>query len=75
LLARRAAPGDAIAGSNIWAWNGARRTHNAEYNWKPADGFVGDPPQEPQGLYGVFDSDRSTIAIISAHAAQLSRLQ
>ena len=41
--------------------------------WKAGDGFVGDPPQEPQGLYCVFDSDKSTIAIISRHARQLSR--
>jgi mannan endo-1,4-beta-mannosidase len=74
LLARRAAAGDAIAGSNFWAWNGAGRTRNADFYWKPGDAFVGDPPQEPQGLYGVFDSDRSTIAIISVHAGQLSRL-
>ncbi|HET9864578.1 MAG TPA: cellulase family glycosylhydrolase [Steroidobacteraceae bacterium] len=75
LLARRAAAGDAIAGSNFWAWNGAGRTHNADYMWKPGDAFVGDPPQEPQGLYGVFDSDRSTIAIIAAHAGQMNRLK
>ena len=43
--------------------------------WKAGDAFVGDPPQEPQGLYGVFDSDKSTIAIISTHAGQLSRLR
>ena len=74
LLARRAAAGDAIAGSNFWAWNGAGRTHNADFYWKAGDAFVGDPPQEPQGLYGVFDSDKSTIAIVSVHAGQLSRL-
>jgi mannan endo-1,4-beta-mannosidase len=74
LLARRAAAGDAIAGSNFWAWNGAGRTRNADFYWKAGDALVGDPPQEPQGLYGVFDSDQSTIAIISLHAGQLSRL-
>ena len=74
LLARRAAAGDAIAGSNFWAWGGAGRTHNADFMWKAGDSFVGDPPQEPQGLYCVFDSDASTIAIISAHALQLSRV-
>jgi len=74
LLARRAAAGDAIAGSNFWAWNGAGRTRNADFYWKAGDAFVGDPPQEPQGLYGVFDSDKSTMAVVSAHAGQLSRL-
>jgi len=75
LLARRAAAGDAIAGSNFWAWGGAGRTHNADFMWKAGDSFVGDPPQEAQGLYCVFDSDASTIAVISAHARQMSGLR
>jgi mannan endo-1,4-beta-mannosidase len=74
LLARRAAAGDAIAGSNFWAWGGVGRTQNADFMWKAGDSFVGDPPQEPQGLYCVFDSDVSTVKIISAHARQMSGL-
>ena len=74
LLAKRAAAGDAIAGSNFWAWGGAGRTHNADSMWKPGDAFVGDPPQEAQGLYCVFDSDQSTIAVIAANARQMSGL-
>jgi mannan endo-1,4-beta-mannosidase len=75
VLARRAAAGDAIAGSNFWAWGGAGRTKNADFMWKAGDSFVGDPPQEPQGLYCVFDSDASTIRIISAHARQMSSIR
>jgi mannan endo-1,4-beta-mannosidase len=75
LLTRRAVAGDAIAGSNFWAWTGAGRARNADFMWKTGDPFVGDPPQEPQGLYGVFDSDKSTIAIISAHARQMSHVR
>lgn len=74
LLARRAVAGDAIAGSNFWAWGGAGRTNNADFMWKKGDGFVGDPPQEPQGLYCVFDSDASTIAIITSHAMTMQGL-
>jgi mannan endo-1,4-beta-mannosidase len=74
LLARRAQAGDAIAGSNFWAWGGAGRTHNADSMWKAGDGFAGDPPQEPQGLYCVFDSDVSTVRIIAAHARQMSEV-
>jgi mannan endo-1,4-beta-mannosidase len=74
LLYRRATAGDAIAGSNFWAWNGSGRTRNADFMWKPGDDFVGDPPQEPQGLYGVFDADASTIKVISEHAAAMSRI-
>jgi len=75
LLAKRAAAGDAIAGSNFWAWGGAGRTKNADFMWKPGDSFVGDPPQEAQGLYCVFDSDASTIRLISAHARQMSTIR
>ena len=74
LLARRAVNRDAIAGSNFWAWGGVGRTQNADFMWKAGDSFVGDPPQEPQGLYCVFDSDVSTVKIISAHARQMSGL-
>ncbi len=75
LLARRAVAGDAIAGSNFWAWGGAGRTKNADFMWQAGDTFVGDPPQEAQGLYCVFDSDASTIAVISTHAGQMSRVR
>jgi mannan endo-1,4-beta-mannosidase len=75
LIERRAAAGDAIAGSNYWAWGGVGRTANQDFMWKAGDSFVGDPPQEPQGLYCVFDSDASTIAIIKAHAGQMARLR
>jgi mannan endo-1,4-beta-mannosidase len=75
LLEERAAAGDAIAGSNFWAWGGEGRTQNADFMWKAGDGFVGDPPQEPQGLYCVFDSDASTIAIIQAHAGRMAALK
>jgi mannan endo-1,4-beta-mannosidase len=40
--------------------------------WKAGDSFVGDPPQEPQGLYCVFDTDATTIRVIAAHARQMS---
>nr|WP_324259873.1 mannanase [Cellvibrio fontiphilus] len=52
------------AGYNIWAWNGYGRTTRANYWWQEGDDFMGDPPQEEQGMYGVFDTDVSTIAII-----------
>ncbi|MDB5910067.1 MAG: mannanase [Massilia sp.] len=43
--------------------------------WKPGDDFIGDPPQEEQGLHSVFDSDASTLAIIREHAQRLYALQ
>jgi mannan endo-1,4-beta-mannosidase len=74
LLHRRAAEGAPIAGSNFWAWGGSGRTTNPDFMWKPGDHFVGDPPQEPQGLYCVFDSDASTLEIIREHAGKMQAL-
>jgi mannan endo-1,4-beta-mannosidase len=71
LLHRRASEGAPIAGSNFWAWGGAGRTQNADFMWKQGDDFVGDPPQEPQGLYSIFDTDASTLNIIKAHAEKM----
>jgi mannan endo-1,4-beta-mannosidase len=75
LLARRAQAGDAIAGSNFWAWGGVGRTKNPDFMWKAGDSFVGDPPQEPQGLYCVFDTDATTVKIIAAHARQMATVR
>ena len=75
LVYRRAKAGDAIAGCNFWAWNGAGRAGHADYWWKTGDDFLGDPPQEEQGLYGVFDSDVSTILTIKNYADKMHALQ
>lgn len=65
--------GGPLAGSNFWAWNGEGRAQHADHRFQPGDtSFVGDPPHEPQGWYGVFDSDVSTRALIRAHAAALA---
>lgn len=69
--ARAGAP---IAGSNFWAWGGRGRTSNPDWMWKEGDPFTGDPPQEAQGLFSLFDSDASTLGIVSAHARQMREL-
>lgn len=66
--------GDAIAGSNFWAWGGRGRTTNPDWMWKAGDPFTGDPPQEAQGLFSLFDSDASTLAIVSGHARAVREL-
>ena len=67
-LLQRMQAGDAIAGSNFWAWGGRGRTANADFMWKAGDPFTGDPPQEAQGLFSLFDSDATTLGIVSGHA-------
>ncbi len=66
--------GAAFAGSNFWGWGGEAKGRNADNVWRKGDPFVGDPPQEPQGRNSIFNSDRSTIAIIRDHAFKMRRL-
>lgn len=72
-LTDRAAKGDAIAGYNVWAWGGMARTTRDDYMWQRGDDFFGDPPQEPQGLYSVFDTDVNTLAIMKASAENFKK--
>ncbi len=67
--------GDPIAGFNFWAWGGAGRAANADYWWKPGNDFVGDPPQEEQGLYSVFDSDASSLKLIKEYADKIHSIK
>ena len=66
--------GEPIAGYNFWAWNGSARTARANYWWQEGDDLMGDPPQEEQGMYGIYDSDASTIAIIKAFNTKIQGL-
>lgn len=63
-----------VAGSNFWAWNGEGRPVHGDHRFRPGDtAWLGDPPHEPQGWYGVFDSDASTRTVIASHAQALAR--
>ena len=65
--------GGPIAGSNFWAWNGAGRALHGDHRFRSGDtAWLGDPPHEPQGWYGVFDTDASTRGVIAAHAKALA---
>lgn len=66
--------GAPIAGSNVWAWGGEGKAVNADFMWKKGDSFVGDPPQEPQGVNSIFLSDTTTLAILRDHADKMIRL-
>ena len=70
-----AAADGALTGSNFWAWGGEARAAEADHRFRlEAPAFMGDPPHEPQGWYSVFDADRSTQALVRAHAARLNGL-
>ncbi len=69
-----AASGAPIAGTNIWSWAGEGRNKNLDGKWHAGDEFIGDPPEEPQGLNSIFDTDTSTIIILKNHAEKMNSL-
>lgn len=61
-IIERCAADDRIAGYNFWGWNGeARPAHEL---WQAGDPYCCDPAHEPQGMYGVFDCDTTTLQLI-----------
>lgn len=54
-----------VKGINFWAVGGLGKGNTEQkYWWKPGDDYIGDPPQEEQGLYSVFNTDTSTWQVI-----------
>lgn len=73
-IERSSAQGGPLVGSNIWAWGGFGEAQHSDYRWRAGDGqFVGDPPQEAQGLNSVYANDTTTIAIMANHAKNLKK--
>jgi len=65
--------GGPICGSNFWAWNGEARAQHADHRFLDGDRqYMGDPPHEPQGWYGNFDSDQPMLDLIRSHAQKVS---
>lgn len=66
--------GGPIAGTNFWAWNGEARAQHPDYRFRDGDGqYMGDPPHEPQGWYGIFTGD-TTVRLVAEHAKAIARL-
>jgi len=65
---------DAVAGTNFWAYAGEARPVAPGMFWRPGDPFLGDPPHEQQGWYSVYDSDRSTLAVIQRFSRLMTDL-
>lgn len=55
-----------INGINFWAVGGTAKPIPGQVFWKPGDDYMGDPPQEEQGINAVFNSDKSTWRVIGA---------
>lgn len=55
-----------LAGVNFWAYGGIAKPIKGQIIWKEGDEYMGDPPMEEQGLNTVFNSDKSTWALIDS---------
>lgn len=53
-----------VAGYNFWGAFGYRDTKLTDDFWKKGLPYSADPPQEEQGLYGVYKTDTSTWKIL-----------
>jgi mannan endo-1,4-beta-mannosidase len=61
-----------VAGANFWAFGGTARPIKSQIFWKKGNDYMGDPPMEEQGLNTVFDSDKTTWAVINKYYKLLS---
>ena len=60
-------PDSPVAGGNVWSWSGEGRPREPGAFWRVGDPFTGDPPHERQGWYSIYDTDRSTVAILARY--------
>jgi mannan endo-1,4-beta-mannosidase len=66
--------GKPLAGLNFWAWGGEGRGQQKNYMWKKGDtSYTGDPYSEAQGLNSIFNTDKSTLDIISKYAHEIDK--
>jgi len=63
----------AVQGVNFWSYSGEARPNHTGGYWEKGDDFVGDPPHELQGWYGVYDADITTFAIIKEKLSVLNK--
>ena len=61
-----------IVGANFWAWAGEGRPSVPKAVWLEGDDFTGDPPFEWQGWYSVYNTDNSTIEILTKASHQFT---
>jgi len=75
LVHQSALSGGPACGDNFWAWAGEGRPKTPYGSmWQSGDEWIGDPPHEQQGWYSVYDTDSTTLAKISGHAASMNQL-
>lgn len=61
-----------LQGVSFWAWSGEGRPKIPGGKWQPGDALIGDPPHEPQGMYGIYNTDVSTLSVIKQYTSLLN---
>ncbi len=64
--------GRALQGANFWAWGGEGRASKGDKDTTAA--LLGDPFCEPQGLNSVFDTDKTTMAVVAQANEKLAAI-
>lgn len=72
---QEAKAGSSLSGVNFWAYGGEGRPRQPGGMWQPGDDLIGDPPHERQGWYSVWDTDKSTHAVIKKYADLMDGLE
>jgi mannan endo-1,4-beta-mannosidase len=71
---RAAKGGTPLVGAMFWAWSGEGRPKVPGKLWQEGDDLLGDPPHEAQGWYGIYDQDRTTLALLRRYATAFHQL-
>jgi mannan endo-1,4-beta-mannosidase len=71
-VAESAKAGRALQGANFWTWGGEGRAGTGKP--ESAAALTGDPFCEPQGLNSVFDTDKTTLAVVAKTNEKLATL-
>jgi len=66
---------DLLAGANFWAFSGTGKPNQERNNhmWQVGDDYLGDPPQEAQGLNSVFIND-PTMTIVKKYNEEIGEV-
>lgn len=62
-----------FSGCNFWAWGGTGRATKGHVFWQKGDNYLGDPAQEEQGLYSVFDTD-TILPVVKTYNEKIQEL-
>lgn len=73
IVAKSIENNDILKGVNFWAYSGEGRSPRFGEYWQEGDEFLGDPPHELQGWYGVYNTDKSTLDLVKTYSEKIMK--